>query len=193
MKTVGLTGGIGSGKTTVARMFEAYGIPIYIADDEAKNLMHTSTEICEALQNLLGEAVYKNGELDRPFMANLIFNDKALLEKVNNVVHPAVEAHFQEWKKKHNAPYCIKEVAILFENGSYKRCDKTILVVTNEEERIARVMKRDNVNREKVLERIKNQWTDEEKISLADYIIKNENLTHTEEQVKKLHDILSYS
>lgn len=193
MKTIGLTGGIGSGKTTVARMFEAFGIPIYIADLEAKKLMHTSAEIRKDLQALLGKQVYKDGELDRPFMANLIFNDKELLTKVNKIIHPRVEVHFKEWKKQQKAAYCIKEVAILFENDSYKRCDKTILVVTDEQERIARVMKRDKVNREKILERIKNQWSDAKKIPLADYIIKNENLIDTKEQVKKLHGILSFS
>lgn len=191
MKTIGLTGGIGSGKTTVARMFEEYGIPIYIADTEAKNLMHTSCEIRSELQQLLGENVYVDEQLDRKFMADKIFNDKHLLEKVNNIIHPRVEAHFQEWKKKQNAPYCIKEVAILFENGSYKRCDKTILVVADEEERIARVMKRDGVKREKVLERMKNQWSDAKKIPLADYIINNQSLNAIKKEVKNLHTILS--
>lgn len=191
MKTIGLTGGIGSGKTTVARMFETYGIPIYIADIEAKNLMHSSLEIREDLQALLGEKVYNNGELDRPFMANLIFNDKVLLDKVNKIIHPRVEAHFQEWKKNQKAAYCIKEAAILFENDGYKRCDKTILVLADEEQRIARVVKRDNVKSDKVMERMRNQWSDAEKIVLADYIIKNENLAETKEQVKKLHRILS--
>lgn len=191
MKTIGLTGGIGSGKTTVARMFEEYGIPIYIADTEAKNLMHTSCEIRSELQQLLGENVYVDGQLDRKFMADKIFNDKQLLEKVNNIIHPRVEAHFQEWKKKQNAPYCIKEVAILFENGSYKRCDKTILVVADEEERIARVIKRDGVKREKVLERMKNQWSDAKKTPLADYIINNQSLNATKKEVKNLHTILS--
>lgn len=191
MKTIGLTGGIGSGKTTVARMFEEYGIPIYIADTEAKNLMHTSNVIRQELQQLLGDNVYKEGQLDRKFMADKIFNDKQLLEKVNNIIHPRVETHFQEWKKKQNAPYCIKEVAILFENGGYKRCDKTILVIADEEERVARVMKRDGVKREKVLERMKNQWSDAKKIPLADYIINNQNIKTTEEEVKNLHRILS--
>lgn len=191
MKTIGLTGGIGSGKTTVAKMFEEFGIPIYIADTEAKNLMHTSAEIREALQQLLGDTVYKNGQLDRKFMADKIFNDKELLEKVNKIIHPRVEMHFQEWKKKQKAPYCIKEVAILFENGSYKRCDRTILVVADEQERISRVMKRDGVEREKVLERMKNQWSDAKKIPLADYIIKNQTLEATKKEVKNLHRTLS--
>lgn len=191
MKTIGLTGGIGSGKTTVAKMFEALGVPIYIADIEAKKLMHTSLEIRKELQNLLGEEVYKNNVLDRAFMAALIFNDTALLEKVNKIIHPRVEAHFQEWKKSQKATYCIKEAAILFENGGYKRCDKTILVLTDENIRIKRVMKRDKVEKEKVLERMKNQWSDEKKMLLADYIIKNEGLKETRQQVNKLHQILS--
>src|SRR5690625_1764244 len=190
MKTIGLTGGIGSGKTTVARMFEEYGIPVYIADDEAKSLMHTSHVIRHELQDLLGEEVYKDGELNRAYMADKIFNDKTLLEKVNQIVHPRVEEHFQEWKKEHQAPYCIKEAAILFENDGYKRCDKTILVVANEEERIKSVMIRDKVNREKVIERMENQWSDEKKIPLADYILKNEDLIEVKREVKKLHRTL---
>lgn len=190
MKTIGLTGGIGSGKTTVARMFAEYGIPVYIADEEAKNLMHTSSIIRNELQALIGEKVYKNGELDRAYMAERIFNDKVLLEKVNQIVHPRVEEHFQEWKKNHPAPYCIKEAAILFENDGYKRCDKTILVIADKEERIRRVMNRDQVNREKVLERMQNQWSDAKKIPLADYIIKNNALNQTKEEVKNLHSML---
>lgn len=192
MKTIGLTGGIGSGKTTVARMFEEYGIPVYIADEEAKELMHTSDVIRTELQQLLGDKLYKNGELNRKYMADKIFNDEMLLEKVNQIVHPRVEEHFQEWKKEHQAPYCIKEAAILFENGGYKRCDKTILVIANEEERIERVMKRDGVERELVLERMKNQWSDAKKIPLADYIIKNDDLIDTQNEVKRLHRTLTY-
>ena len=191
MKTIGLTGGIGSGKTTVARMFEEFGIPVYIADEEAKNLMHSSVEIRKELQELLGDKVYKEGELDRAYMADKIFNDEALLERVNAIVHPRVEEHFQEWKKEQQAPYCIKEAAILFENGGYKRCDKTILVVADEEERIKRVMKRDGAKREKVMERMKNQWSDKIKIPLADYIIKNEELSQTKREVKNLHRTLT--
>lgn len=193
MKIIGITGGIGSGKTTVARMFEAYGIPIYIADIEAKNLMHTSEAIREELKALLGETVYKNGELDRKFMADKIFNNTSLLEKVNQIIHPRVEKHFQEWKNTQNAVYCIKEVAILFENGGNERCDKTILVIADKEERISRVMQRDNISREKVEERIRNQWSDSKKIPLADYIIKNNELKDTEKQVKDLHSVLLYN
>lgn len=191
MKTIGLTGGIGSGKTTVARMFEAYGVPIYIADTQAKALMNTSLEIRKELEVILGGNLYKNNELDRAYMAEIIFNNKLLLEKVNQVVHPRVEAHFQEWKTNQKGAYCIKEVAILFENGGYKRCDKTILVVVNEQERIERVMKRDQVDRKKVMDRMKNQWPDKMKIPLADYIINNENLEQTQVQVKYLHKLLS--
>ena len=183
MKTIGLTGGIGSGKTTVARMFKVR-YSVYIADEKAKELMHTSMVIRDELQQLLGEEVYKNGELDRAYMADKIFNDKTLLEKVNQIVHPRVEEDFQEWIKKHQAPYCIKEAAILFENDGYKRCDKTILVVANEEERIKRVMMRDGVEREKVLERIKNQWSDAKKIPLANYVLKNEALIETKKKLK---------
>lgn len=190
MITIGLTGGIGSGKTSIARMFEELGIPIYIADTEAKQLMHTSSVIKEELIALLGEEIYKDGELDRPYMASLIFNDKALLEQVNKIVHPRVGEHFIAWRDYQNTAYCIKENAILFENGSYKDCDYSILVVSDLEERIRRVMNRDGVSREKVLERINNQWPDEKKIPLADFIIINDNLEEVRLGVKKIHNHL---
>lgn len=190
MITIGLTGGIGSGKTSIARMFEDLGIPIYIADTEAKELMHSSSVIKNELTALLGEDIYKNGELDRPYMASLIFNNKTLLEQVNQIVHPRVAEHFTAWKNAQNAAYCIKENAILFENDGYKDCDYTILVVSDLEVRIQRVMERDGVSREKVLERIKNQWPDEDKIALADFIIINQNLKEVRKEVKKLHNHL---
>jgi len=190
MKTIGLTGGIGSGKTTVARMFEVFKIPIYIADTEAKVLMEQSKVIRQELESLLGTSIYKNGRLNRGYMAEMIFNNSQLLNQVNQIVHPRVEVHFQEWKKQFNSVYCIKEVAILFENNGHLKCDKTILVVADKEERINRVMLRDNVNREKVLERISHQWPDSKKIPLSDYIIKNNNIEDTRKQVKRLHSIL---
>ncbi|WP_375242025.1 dephospho-CoA kinase [Lacinutrix sp.] len=187
MITVGLTGGIGSGKTTVARAFEALGIPIYIADDEAKRLMNTSKVIKRKLIALFGELAYVNNTLNRPYLAKTIFNDKALLEQMNAIVHPKVGNHFKKWKKKQKAPYVIKEAAILFENGSYKNYDYIITVIAPEKERIARVMKRDHASKEKVEAIIANQWKDEIKSSLSDFVIVNTNLDSTKEAVLKTH------
>lgn len=128
MKIVGLTGGIGSGKTTVAKQFQALGIPVYIADDEAKKLMNRSKIIKRKLKALFGDEAYKDNTLNRPFLADKIFNNAENLEKMNAVVHPKVASHFKNWVKKQIAPYVLKESAILFENGAYKDCDLIITV-----------------------------------------------------------------
>lgn len=187
MKIVGITGGIGSGKTTVAKMFESFGIPVYYADDEAKNLTATSPVIREGLIGLLGEETFKNGVLDRKYMAGKIFNDKDLLEKANAIIHPQVALHFENWVSNQSTPYVLKEAAILFESGSYQQCDKTILITAPEDIRIQRVMERDGVSKEEVLARIKNQWPDSEKKKLADFIVENIDLNSTEKKVQKLH------
>ncbi|WP_299255145.1 dephospho-CoA kinase [uncultured Lacinutrix sp.] len=190
MITVGLTGGIGSGKTTVAKAFEALGIPIYIADDEAKKLMNTSKVLKRKLIALFGEVAYKDNELNRPYLAKAIFNDKGLLEKMNAIVHPKVGKHFIKWKNKQNAPYVIKEAAILFENGSYKNYDYIITVTAPEKTRIDRVLKRDNASIEKVKAIIANQWQDDEKVRLSDFVIINTNLDNTKAEVLKTHNKL---
>lgn len=187
MITVGLTGGIGSGKTTVAKAFEALGIPIYIADDEAKSLMNTSKVIKRKLIALFGEVAYKDNKLNRPYLAKAIFNDKALLEKMNAIVHPKVGKHFIKWKNKQTAPYVIKEAAILFENGSYKNYDYIITVTAPEKTRIERVLKRDNASVDKVKAIIANQWEDEEKVKLSDFVIVNTNLETTKKEVLNTH------
>jgi dephospho-CoA kinase len=187
MITVGLTGGIGSGKTTVAKAFEALGIPIYIADDEAKLLMNTSKVIKRKLIALFGDLAYLDNALNRPYLAKAIFNNKMLLEQMNAIVHPKVGKHFEKWKNKQNAPYVIKEAAILFENGSYKNYNYIITVTAPEKERIARVLKRDNASVEKVKAIIANQWEDELKVRLSDFVIVNTNLKNTHEAVLKTH------
>lgn len=187
MIVVGLTGGIGSGKTTVAKMFETFDIPVYIADVEAKLLMNRSKIIKRKLKQLLGNEAYVDEKLNRPFIASKIFNNKQLLEEMNAIVHPKVASHFKRWLKKQTSPYIIKEVAILFENGSYKDCDFTITVTAPKEEKIKRVIKRDNSSTEKVIAIMNNQWSDVQRIELSDFVIKNQSLNKTKEQVAKIH------
>ncbi|WP_418513379.1 dephospho-CoA kinase [Corallibacter sp.] len=187
MTIVGLTGGIGSGKTTVAKQFESYGIPVYIADDEAKKLMHTSKVIKRNLIKLFGEEAYINNTLNRPFLANAIFNDKSLLEKMNAIVHPRVAKHFDKWVAKQKAPYVLKEVAILFENGSDASCDFIITVTAPVDVRISRVLKRDNTTQKKIKAIMNNQLDDAEKIKKSDFVIVNEELETTKEQSLKIH------
>ncbi|WP_298541018.1 dephospho-CoA kinase [uncultured Aquimarina sp.] len=191
MKVIGLTGGIGSGKSTVAEMFAKLGVPIYIADDEAKKLMNEDISVKKQIVALLGVNSYTEQGLNRSFIADKVFNNKELLEKLNAIVHPKVATHFTKWKNEQKFEYVIKEAAILFENGGYKRCDHTILVTAPKETRIKRVLKRDNTTRSQVLARLKNQWEDSEKIPLADFVIINTNLEETWLQIKKIHNKLT--
>jgi dephospho-CoA kinase len=174
MLKVGITGGIGSGKSTACKVFTAIGIPVFYADPEAKLLMHTNPEIRKQLISTFGEAVYlPDSTINRNYLAGIVFSDANLLAKLNSIVHPAVRQAFEEWCLTKNTPYVLHEAAILFETGFNKLMDKTIAVVAKEEERIERVMKRDNIPSELVRERIKNQMSDEEKIKLADFVISN--------------------
>ena len=188
MKIVGLTGGIGSGKTTVAEMFNKLGVPIYIADLEAKKIMNSSKNIKRKLKTLFGEKAYINDELNKPYLSDQIFNNKDLLLKMNAIVHPKVGTHFKKWISKQNAPYIIKEVAILFENGSYLQCDFVITVTASKEDKIQRVIQRDNSSAEKVKAIMNNQWNDEERIKLSHFVIVNNDLLDTKRQVEKTHE-----
>ena len=191
MKIVGLTGGIGSGKTTVAKMFMELGIPVYIADDEAKRLTNSSKVIRRKLIALLGEEAYtEEGLLNRPYVANLVFNNKVLLEGINQIIHPKVAQHFKRWIKKQKSPYWIKEAAILFESGSYRTCDLTILVTAPVETRIKRVMDRDASSREAIEARMANQWPDSQKAKMADMVIENLDISSTQKQVHRIHKSL---
>ncbi|MCF7568194.1 dephospho-CoA kinase [Sabulilitoribacter arenilitoris] len=187
MIIVGLTGGIGNGKTTVAKAFSDLGIPIYIADEEAKNLMQKSKIIKRKLVQLFGDEAYVKDELNKPFIANIIFNDSSYLEKMNAIVHPKVVKHFKKWLLKQTAPYVIKEVAILFENGGYKNCDYIITVTAPIDLRFERLLKRDQTTKRKIKAIMKNQWNDEDKIKLSDFVIHNTTLQSTKEQVVKVH------
>jgi dephospho-CoA kinase len=190
MKIIGLTGGIGSGKTTVAQMFKDLGVPVYIADIEARKLTNSSKVIKRKLMKLLGSSCYQDGVLDRKYVASKVFNDSELLDKLNKIIHPEVAAHFKRWQNKQQGTFCIKEAAILFENDGYKQCDLTILVVSPEQERIRRVIARDQISEKEVLARIKNQWSDEKKRKFADIIIENIDLNSTKNQVLDIHSML---
>ena len=183
-KIIGLTGGIGSGKTTVAKYFAEKGIPVYIADDEAKKIMD-SPEVIKEVQAIFDENVLtKKGLLDRKKIRNIVFHHKEKLEELNKIVHPKVKKDFENFVKEHqNVPFIIKEVAILFETNGHKLCDATILVTAPLETRIARVIERDNTTREKVLQIINNQLSEEEKEKLATHIIMNDNIQNTYKMV----------
>ncbi len=189
-KIIGLTGGIGSGKTTIANYFKSFGIPVYIADDEARKIMQ-SVEIISAIKNVFGDEVFENEKLNREELAKIVFNNPEKLEKLNNIVHPAVKKHFEQWLLQHTAaPYVIYEAAILFESGSYKNCDLIITVTAPIESRIKRVVERDKTTRELVLKRINAQWTDEQRISKSDFIIENTSMETTKSEVVKILKIL---
>ncbi len=189
MYKVGITGGIGSGKTTVAKAFKELGVPVYYADDEAKKLTNTNAEIKEALIELIGEEVYEGGLLNRKLLASKIFSDKVLLEKVNAIIHPAVANHFKEWVANQTSAYVLKEAAILFESGSYKQLDATIVVSADEGVRVKRVMERDGSTKEEVLNRMANQWNEDQRLALADYVIKNNTTKELlVKQIQQVHE-----
>jgi dephospho-CoA kinase len=170
---IGVTGGIGSGKTSVCRVFNVLGIPVYSADTEAKRIMSSDSYIMEKVRKIARKDVYSTGTLDRIELAKLIFNDQSILKQINKIVHPVVFENFKAWTKTIIAEYVILEAAILFESGASDVVDKTILVIAPIEERIERVIRRNNLTKDQVLDRIKNQMTDEDKIKLSDYVVSN--------------------
>lgn len=192
MIKVGITGGIGSGKTHICQLFEQLGVPVYNADERAKYLMNHDEDLKAKLTEAFGEECYTSQGLNREFLAQVVFQDKNKLEELNSIVHPAVAQDAKNWHQKHSdKPYTIKEAALLFETGTYKQLDKTILVHADENERILRVMKRDKVSKEKVLARIKNQFADIDKMQQADFIINNDGNREIEKLVAKIHSYFS--
>jgi len=187
---VGLTGGIGSGKTTVAKMFIDLGIPVFIADEEAKYLMRNSKVIKRKLTALFGEKVYKDGVLNKAFISKKIFSDKELLKQMNAIIHPKVAKRFKRWVSKQKTPYVLSEAAILFENGSYKKYDYIITVTASKADKIERVIKRDASTKEHVMRIMTNQWSDEDKIKRSNYVIHNIELDDTRKQVQEIHNQL---
>jgi len=190
MKIVGLTGGIGSGKSTVAKMFKALGVPVYDSDKEAKRLLNSSKKLRGKLISLLGEGAYKGKRLNKTFVSSKIFDDKKLLLKMNKIVHPAVRTHFMKWVAKQEASYVVQEAAIIFENGNQHNYDAIILTTSPQDVRIERVVYRDAVSEKQVLARIRNQWPDAEKIPLSDFVIHNLDLEKTTEEVSKINKVL---
>lgn len=189
-KIIGLTGGIGSGKSTVAGYFQELGVPVYVADTEAKKIMEQSETIQE-VQQIFEENVIAEGKLDRKKIAAIVFNNPEKLAQLNKIIHPKVKEDFKDWLEKHqNHSFIIKEVAILFETNSENEFDAIILVTAPEEIRIERVVNRDKVTVSEVKERIKNQLSDEEKISKSHFIIKNISKKETKKQVKELFILL---
>jgi dephospho-CoA kinase len=175
MKSVGVTGGIGSGKSIVCKIFEVMGFPVFYADIEAKKCMVEDVDLIHGVKQLLGENAYINSELNRPYVANLIFADSELKSKMDALVHPAVFRAFELWKSKQNADLIFNESALLFETGSYNRFDEVILVVADLETRLERVMKRDQVSKEAVVARIQHQMLDEHKLKMNPYVIENDS------------------
>ncbi len=177
MIKVGLTGGIGSGKTTVAKVFKTLGVPVYYSDIEAKIITVSDEKVIKALISEFGNNVYlPDGNVNKPYLSKLIFENNESREKINNIIHPAVAKHFNEWVKAYETvgqKYVVKEAAILFESGAYKQVDKIITVVTDVNQRIERLIKRDNNSREEVIQKINSQISDEDKIKLSDYVIYN--------------------
>ena len=189
MLKVGITGGIGSGKSTVCRIFEQYGIPVYYADQRAKALMSEDAEVREKIHSLFGnEAYLEDGSLNRKYIGNLAFSNPSLLQQLNAVVHPAVARDFLQWAKEQDSPYVLKEAALLFEAGTFRDLDYVVTVYAPKELRIRRTMERDGVNREAVLSRIRKQWTEKQRQEAADFVVRNDESHSLIRQVQELHE-----
>ncbi len=193
-KNIGITGGIGTGKSYVSKIFKALGIPFYDADQQAKSIMVSNEKLILLLKDAFGPQVYlEDGTLNRKWLSSEVFNNENKLKLLNSIVHPIVIEAGKDWANRQMAPYTLKEAALLFESGSYSLLDATILVKAPLDVRIDRVMKRDNIKREEVLKRIANQMPEEEKEKLADYIIINDGVLPLLPQIEKIHkDILSF-
>ena len=187
MLRVGLTGGIGSGKSTVAKIFESLDIPVYYADDAARNIMNTDKELKAALIKKFGDRVYKEGLLDRSWLATIVFADKEKLALLNSLTHPVTIRDADRWMQKQTSPYTIKEAALLFESRANEHLDHIIGVYAPQELRIKRVMTRDKVTAEEVMKRLNRQMNEEEKMKRCDSVIVNDEKQPVIQQVLTLH------
>lgn len=190
MKIVGLTGGIGSGKSTILSYFKELGAATFIADVEAKKLMNSNTKLIKDITLLFGSEAYKNGTLNRTYISQIVFNNTAKLAQLNALVHPKVREHFKNFVTATKAKIVMYEAAILFESGSHELCDYVITVTADFDERIKRVMLRDGSDKEVVMQRIKHQLNDEEKVLKSDFVITNNTFKAAKEQVKTIFEIL---
>jgi dephospho-CoA kinase len=190
MKIVGLTGGIGSGKSAVLSVFSSLGVPCYQSDSSAKKLMQQDPELINQIKALFRDDLYEGEKLNRGKLAEVVFADKSKLESLNAIVHPRVKEDFQLFLSQQNADYVIKEAAILFETGGAEDCDVTILVTAPEDLRIERVMKREKSKVEHIKSRMRHQWSDEKKIPMADYVINNIDWDKTLKKVEEIHQKL---
>lgn len=190
-KVIGLTGGIGSGKTTIANYIATLGIPVYIADDAGRKVMQEH-EVLQAIKEEFGIEIFDNNQLNRAKLAKIVFDNPEQLKKLNSIVHPAVRKDFNIWLAKNKeAPLVFYESAILFESGSYIDFDAIVSVIAPLEIRISRVLQRDNTTREHVLKRIKAQWTDEQRISKSDFVIENIDVNLAKAKMDSFLKILS--
>jgi len=187
MLKIGITGGIGSGKSTVCRIFSQMGIPIYSADNRAKQLMNENQTLITAIKQLFGEEAYHEAKLNRAYISERAFSNPALLEQLNALVHPAVAKDFLDWAIQQKTPYVVKEAALMYESGSFRDLDYVITVSAPKELRILRTMQRDGMSREQVLARMKRQWSEKQRNEAADFIIKNDGNHALIPQVLELH------
>lgn len=190
MLKVGITGGIGSGKTVVARIFGSLGIPVFNADREAKYLMDTDTVLRSQLEAAFGTAIYNNGRINRPLLASMVFPDPARLQLLNSIVHPKVMAWGEEWHRRQRSPYTLKEAALFFESGSYKNMDFIVGVSAPRTLRLQRVMQRDRVTETEVAERMSRQMDEAEKMERCRFVIINDDIRSLIQQVLDLHEII---
>ena len=182
----GITGGIGSGKSTAAKFFEELGIPVYNSDTRAKTIQNENSEVKVKIIAAFGEEAYNENGLNKPYLSKQVFQNNEKLKLLNSIVHPAVFQDFEDWKKAQKSDIVMKEAAILIESGSYKDCDVVISVVVDVETRIARTIERDSLSREEILARINNQISDEERIAKSDFIIDNNgDLAHLKNEVEQ--------
>ncbi|MFM2010346.1 MAG: Dephospho-CoA kinase [Bacteroidota bacterium] len=187
---IGLTGGIGSGKTTLVNYMESLGIPVFIADEEAKKAMQ-SPHVLEEVKTSFGNSIFENGQLNRQQLASIVFSNPDKLKELNSIIHPEVKRLFAIWLDQHKTvPFVVYEAAILFESGSYQNCDYIITVTAPLEDRITRVMQRDNCSRAQVLQRINAQWTDEERAAKSNFVIDNTTAQSAKNEIDKILKIL---
>ncbi|AVM51328.1 dephospho-CoA kinase [Capnocytophaga sp. oral taxon 878] len=190
MKIVGLTGGIGSGKTTVAAMFAQLGVAVFNSDEQAKNLIATNKQVKQQIIATFGAQSYTSDGYNRSYIAQIVFHNPDKLAQLNAIVHPALAQHFHQWVLQQQGVYVLKEAAILFESGSYKDCDYIITVTAPQQLRIARAMSRDGSTLQQIKARISHQWTDARRIALSQAVIHNTDLADTQKQVQALHQYL---